>query len=51
MPKYIYESPDGGKTVYRRLIGVPHAERELCSTSEDRIDITITDDGVVHIIE
>jgi nucleoside-diphosphate-sugar epimerase len=25
---YIYESPDGGKTVYRREFGNPHSERE-----------------------
>jgi nucleoside-diphosphate-sugar epimerase len=25
---YIYESPDGGKTVYRREFGKPHSERE-----------------------
>jgi hypothetical protein len=25
---YIYESPDGGKTIYRREFGKPHAERE-----------------------
>jgi hypothetical protein len=26
---YIYESPDGGKTVYRREFGQPHETREL----------------------
>lgn len=26
---YIYESPDGGKTVYRREFGTPHDTREL----------------------
>lgn len=25
-PQYTYESPDGGKTVYRRTIGNPHRE-------------------------
>jgi nucleoside-diphosphate-sugar epimerase len=25
---YIYESPDGGKTIYRREFGKPHSERE-----------------------
>lgn len=25
-PKFIYESPDGGHTVYRRTIGNPHRE-------------------------
>ena len=27
MPNYIYESPDGGRTVYRRIIG-NHEKRE-----------------------
>ena len=27
--KYIYESPDGGKTIYRREFDQPHSEREL----------------------
>ena len=27
--KYIYESPDGGKTIYRRELDQPHSEREL----------------------
>jgi len=27
--KYIYESPDGGKTIYRRELNQPHSEREL----------------------
>jgi nucleoside-diphosphate-sugar epimerase len=26
---YIYESPDGGKTVYRREFGEPHSKREI----------------------
>ena len=26
---YIYESPDGGKTVYKREFGKPHETREL----------------------
>lgn len=26
---YIYESPDGGETIYRREIGAPHSQREL----------------------
>jgi hypothetical protein len=25
---YIYESPDGGKTVYKREFGAPHETRE-----------------------
>lgn len=31
--KYIYESPDKGKTVYRTPMGSPNAERELVSPS------------------
>lgn len=31
---YIYESPDGGKTVYRREFGKPHETRELISTQD-----------------
>ena len=27
--KYIYESPDGGKTVYRRIFGDYNSKREL----------------------
>jgi hypothetical protein len=26
---YIYESPDGGNTIYRRKMGEPHHTREL----------------------
>jgi hypothetical protein len=26
---YIYESPDGGETVYRREFGAPHDTRKL----------------------
>lgn len=33
---YIYESPDGGQTVYRRLIGQSSSEKELYSISEER---------------
>ena len=32
--KYIYESPDGGKTVYRREFGDYDSERELVSVSK-----------------
>ena len=28
-PVYIYESPDKGKTVYRRVSGTDHETREL----------------------
>jgi|14BtaG_2_1085337.scaffolds.fasta_scaffold01593_7 hypothetical protein len=32
---YIYESPDGGKTVYKRLIGENPAERELVDNESE----------------
>ena len=32
--QYIYESPDNGKTVYRRPIDQPDAERELVSPED-----------------
>lgn len=32
-PTYIFESPDGGKTIYRRTTGNPH--RELWYESDD----------------
>lgn len=35
---YIYESPDGGHTVYRRLIGQSPSEREIHSISDDEQD-------------
>ena len=31
LKKWIYESPDGGKTVYRRQFGSQSAQRELVS--------------------
>ena len=33
---YIYESPDGGHTVYRRPMGGAVTERELHSISEEK---------------
>ena len=33
---YIYESPDGGHTVYRRLVGQSPSEREIHSISDER---------------
>ncbi len=33
--KYIFESPDGGITVYRRKIGEPHDKRELISNGQN----------------
>lgn len=35
---YIYESPDGGHTVYRRLIGQSPNEREIHSISDEKQD-------------
>jgi hypothetical protein len=32
--KYIYESPDGGKTVYRRPLNKPDATREIVKAPE-----------------
>ena len=33
---YIYESPDGGHTVYRRMIGQTPSEKEIHSISEHK---------------
>jgi hypothetical protein len=33
--KYIFESPDGGKTVYRREFRQPHNTRELISKTQE----------------
>ena len=52
---YIYESPDGGKTIYRRPIGQAGAPRELYRSESglyhvvDDFDlkITIDEDGIV----
>ena len=33
---YIYESPDSGHTVYRRLVGQSTTERELHSVSAEK---------------
>jgi hypothetical protein len=32
---YIYESPDGGKTIYKREFGNPHETRELITNTEE----------------
>lgn len=45
--KYIYESPDGGKTIYRYPLGNPD-KRELYNPGPV---VTVTDDGVVIIGE
>ena len=34
--KYVYESPDGGHTVYRRRIGEGHSQRQLHSVSPEK---------------
>lgn len=49
MPRYIYESPDNGRTVYRRDMDNSSAERELCRTVDDNVHITIHEDGQVEI--
>ena len=55
--KYIYESPDKGKTVYRTPIGVPHAKRELILendvdvTRDDILAVEFKEDGSVIVIE
>jgi hypothetical protein len=38
-PSYVYESPDGGETVYRRPFGGPVSSRELHRVSERRRDL------------
>lgn len=35
---YIYESPDGGHTVYRRQVGQSPSEREIHSISDEKQD-------------
>ena len=47
--KYIYESTDNGKTIYRRPIGVKHAERELVDL--DEIVTGFLDDTILISIE
>ena len=44
--EYIYESPDGGKTVYRYPIG-EYDKRELVPTPGP--EVSISDEGVVII--
>ena len=43
--KYIYESPDGGKTVYRRLMGQDKRE----PVPSDEPDVFIFEDGTIII--
>lgn len=37
--KYIYESPDGGDTVYQREFGKPNSERELVKLAKEYKEI------------
>jgi len=46
--KYIYESPDNGKTIYRRVFGSSYAPRELIKAEPE---VEVTDDGQVIITE
>jgi hypothetical protein len=36
---YVYETPDGGDTVYRRRTGDPANQRELHSQSQKSVDL------------
>ena len=45
MPRYIYESPDNGRTIYRRDMDNPNAERELYR--KEQPDILILDEDVI----
>jgi len=49
---YIYESPDGGHTVYRRAIGASAAERDLHSISKEKSegDLRMTRQNLWHDI-
>ena len=57
MSRYIYESPDNGKTIYRFDADNPNVDRELYrspgglyhSPPDFDIAITIEDDGTVNI--
>jgi hypothetical protein len=42
---YIYESPDKGRTIYRRIMG--STKRELVTDTEP--DVIISEEGVVFI--
>ena len=46
--EYIYESPDGDKTVYRYPIG-QYDKRELVPETEPQV--MVSDDGTVTVIE
>jgi len=46
--KYIYESPDNGKTIYRTVFGSPYVKRELIKSQPE---VEVTDDGQVIITD
>ncbi len=50
-PKKIYESPDGGKTVYERDFGAPHTERTLIVGNDDYMTDTLSVDLSNHLDE
>lgn len=43
-PQYIYESPDGGKTVYRRILGSHHQELHYESPSITNMRSQVVED-------
>ena len=47
----IYESPDGGKTVYERDFGAPHSERTLIVGNDDYMTDSISVDLSMHLDE
>jgi hypothetical protein len=47
MPKYIYESPDGGKTVYRYPVG-QYEKRELIGSE---VEVLVDREGIVTIYD
>ena len=47
----IYESPDGGKTVYERDFGAPHTERTLIVGNDDYMTDDISIDLSMHLDE
>ena len=49
--KKIYESPDGGKTVYERDFGAPHTERTLIVGNDDYMTDTLSVDLSNHLDE
>ena len=47
----IYESPDGGKTVYERDFDAPHSERTLIVGNDDYMTDSISVDLSMHLDE